>query len=88
MNQFKLSLIVCLSLYATIAAATYAMSSTEKLANIGLFGLLLSLFYLLAGIVAVCFVNTRKFGQGMLISAGIVLIIGLAVCSYSPYKFH
>ncbi len=88
MSQFKLSILLCLTLYALIAAATFAFNSAEQLANVGSFGLLLSIFYLIAGIIAVCFTSTRKFGQGILLCAGIVLVIGISVCTYSPYKFH
>ncbi len=88
MSQFKLSILICLTLYAVIAAITFALNDAEILANIGLFGLLLSVFYLIAGIIAVCFTITRKFGQGILLCSGIVLVIGISVCSYSPYRFH
>jgi hypothetical protein len=88
MSQFKLSILICISLYATIVAVTLAYDTAEKFADIGSFGLLLSVVYLVAGIITVCFASTRKFGQGILLCAGIVLVIGISVCSYSPYNFH
>jgi hypothetical protein len=81
MKEVKNTVIFCLATYIIIAVAVFYCNSTEQLAMVGLSGLLLSVLYLFVGAI-LCFPNsTRNVGKGLLLSAGISLVIGLSICS-------
>ncbi len=86
MKDFKNTLIFCLITYAIIGAGVFFYNSTEQLAMVGLSGLLLSVLYLFVGIILCIFLSTRNIGKGLLMSAGISLVIGLSICSMYQVK--
>ena len=47
-----------------------------------------SVFYFIIGIFLLLFNNTKEFGKGLLISSGIMMIIGLSVCGASMSLMH
>ncbi len=88
MNQFKNTLIICFSIYGIIALGLLIFGDHEKISMIGLSGLVLSLLYLIIGIFACIPQNGRQIGKAMLLSAGIVLLIGFSVCGLFPVKIN
>jgi hypothetical protein len=86
MKDFKNTLIFCLITYAIIGVGVFFYNSTEQLAMVGLSGLLLSVLYLFVGIILCISLGTRNIGKGLLMSAGISLVIGLSICSMYQVK--
>lgn len=86
MKHFKFTLLFCLVTYAVIAVGVFLCNTNEQMAMVGLSGLLLSVLYLFAGIILSIPTSTRNIGKGLLLSAGIALIIGLSVCSVYQVK--
>ena len=86
MKEFKNTILFCLVAYAIISVGVFFYNTTEQMAMVGLFGLLLSLLYFFVGLI-LCFPeSTRNVGKGLLLSAGIFFVIGLSVCSMYPIK--
>lgn len=88
MNQFKNTLLICFSIYGFIAVAFLLFGDNEKIPMIGLSGLLLSVAYLIIGIIACIPVSGRPLGKAMLLSAGIIVLIGLSVCTLNPLNIN
>jgi phosphate/sulfate permease len=86
MKAFKNTIIFCLATYAIIGIGVFFYNNTEQLAMVGLSGLLLSILFLLIGIILCIPVSTRNLGKGLLLSAGISLVIGLSICSVYQIK--
>jgi hypothetical protein len=86
MKAFKNTIIFCLATYAIIGIGVFFYNSTEQLAMVGLSGLLLSILFLFTGIILCTPVSTRNMGKGLLLSAGISLVIGLSICSMYQIK--
>jgi hypothetical protein len=87
MKQQKITVSICLGIYAAIAIGTAIMEHRETMASIGLFGLLLGVFYLLVGLVLCIPKESRSVGKAILLCAGIAFIIGVGVCSFFPFRF-
>jgi hypothetical protein len=88
MNQFKTTLIACFSIYGFIALCFLLFGDHEKISMIGLTGLLLGILYCITGVVCCIPVNGRQVGKAMLLSGGIVLLIGLSVCTINPLNIN
>jgi hypothetical protein len=56
-------------------------SGAEWIPMVGLIGVELSVTYFFIGIVTCIPKQSRSFGQALLISAGVVFLIGLGFCS-------
>lgn len=88
MNQFKNTLITCFCIFGFIALCLLVFGDKEKFSMIGLSGLLLAMEYFLVGILAVIFAGGRQIGKALLLSAGIMLLIGISVCSLAPLNMN
>lgn len=88
MNQFKTTLIICFSLFGFITLCFLLFGDNEKNAMIGLTGLLLGLLYFITGIICCMPVSGRQVGKAMLLSAGIILLIGLSICTLAPLNLN
>jgi hypothetical protein len=87
MDIQKKTVVICLAIYAVLAVVVSITSSAEKLSGIGLIGLLLGVFYFVLGLVGCINKQSREVGKAILLSAGIVLLIGISVCSIFPFNF-
>lgn len=88
MNQFRKTLIYCFSIYGFIALCLLLFGDKEKFSMIGLSGLLLAVGYFLIGVISIIFSGGRKVGQAMLLAAGIILLIGISICSIAPLTMN
>lgn len=88
MNLLRNTIITCFSIYAVIALGLLLFGDNEKMVMIGLTGLLLSVIFLFIGIILCIPASSREIGKGLLISAGIILIVGLGVCSMNAAHFN
>ena len=79
---------ICGGIYGAIALiiAMTTYGDSEVSAMIGLTGIILSVLYLLPGAVLCIPVGLREVGKGMLAASGIILIIGLSLCSGFPTR--
>jgi hypothetical protein len=87
MDIQKKTVVICLAIYAVLAVVVSITSNAEKLSGIGLVGLLLGVFYFVLGLVGCINKQSREVGKAILLSAGIVLLIGVSVCSLFPFNF-
>ena len=87
MSNQKKTVLVCLGIYAVLAILVSVTSSAERLASIGLTGILLGLFYFVLGLLACISKSSREVGKAILLSAGVILLIGVSVCSIFPFNF-
>ena len=81
MTKIKMAVLICLGIFLLLALGFLISNDSENMAMIGLTGILLAAAYLIIGIVACIFPKSREAGKGILLSAGILLIIGSSVCS-------
>jgi hypothetical protein len=88
MNHFKKTIIAGFAIYAAIAIALLLFGDHEKIVMIGLTGLLLSIAYLFIGIILCIPASGREIGKGLLLCSGLILIIGLSVCTVNPMNFN
>ncbi len=88
MSNFKISIAVCFGIFALICLSVIGIADGDTLQMIGLFGVLLSVLYLLIGIILCIPASSREVGKGILLSSGIILVIGLSVCSQMKMNFH
>ena len=88
MNQFKNTLIACFSIFVIIDIFLLIGGAQDKYPMLGLWGLVLSVVYFLIGIVVCIPIRTRQVGKAMLLSAGIILLIGLSVCTLNPANLN
>ncbi len=77
----KMSLLVCSLIFAAIAIAILVGGGGDAGAFVGLGALIFSALYLFIGIILVLLPDTRDAGKGMLLTSGILLLVGFAVCS-------
>lgn len=84
MNKvFKTTMVICSSVFGVIAIAILAGGGGDSGALVGLAALILSFIYLVLGIILAIIKESRNAGMGMLLTAGIMLLVGFTVCSIS-----
>ncbi|MDN3658519.1 hypothetical protein QWZ08_22940 [Ferruginibacter paludis] len=85
----KNTLIGCSAAYAVIALLIL-LTTKEAATGIGLTGLLLGVAYFFFGLILCIPSGSRDIGKGLLLSAGLVFLIGVSVCSIFPsnINFH
>ncbi|MEO5944621.1 MAG: hypothetical protein ABIP30_11005 [Ferruginibacter sp.] len=88
MNQFKNTMITCFSIFGFIALCFLLFGDREKFSMIGLTGFLLGIGYFLIGLLLTFFPSTRQVGKAMLIASGVLLLIGVSVCSIAPLAMN
>lgn len=88
MKDFKIAVISTLSFFGIIALGILMLGGRDKFAMIGLTGFILAVLYFFIGFIALIPNSSRQVGKGMLLSAGIVLLIGIGVCSVTPFNMH
>lgn len=84
MKLYRNSLIICGSFFALLAMLVALTFGRDALSLIGLTGIGLSVLYLLLGAVLCIPESSREVGKALLTASGIILIIGLGVCSAFP----
>lgn len=62
-------------------------NSNDYLILFGLIGILMGLILLVVGLLLL-FAEDKRFSQGFLLSAGIILLLGFLSCSGSTLKTH
>jgi hypothetical protein len=82
----KTTLIICFSIYAVLILIILLTQHSDTAADIGLTGILLGLAYFLFGLISMVSKESRNVGAALLISAGIIFLIGFSVCSMNPVK--
>lgn len=88
-NKTKITMISCFGLFGVLALLIFFYSrNAETFPLIGLMGLLLAVCYTVIGLILCIPVSTRVVGKAVLISGGIILLIGLSVCSFSKFKLN
>jgi hypothetical protein len=83
----KITFIICFSIYAALILIILATQGHDKSSDIGLVGILLGVAYFLFGIISMISKQTQNVGAALLISSGIIFLIGVSVCSQSPHVF-
>lgn len=76
-------MVICSSIFGVIAIAILASGGGDSGALVGLAALILSSIYLILGIILTIIKESRNAGMGMLLTAGIMLLVGFTVCSIS-----
>lgn len=82
MNYFKSTVVTCFVIYFIVIVSAFVMNDTEKMANVGLAILLLSLLFFLVGLILLIPKSIREVGKALLICAGVAFLIGLGICSF------
>ncbi len=81
MKSFTYTLITSLTLFAVfIAIDAYRMGHFSN-SSIGIAGYILCEIYLTCGLILVLFKKTRMMAAALLLSAGLMLLIGYTFCS-------
>ena len=91
MNQpFKKTLIISFAAYAMIALLILLQGGPDIASMTGLTGLLLGVVYFFFGLILCISPISSEVGKGLLVSAGIIFLIGVSVCSLfrSNVNFH
>jgi hypothetical protein len=91
MNQaFKKTTVASLIIYAVISLAILLGGDRDAMAMIGLTGLILGCLFFFFGLILCIPKNRRDIGKGLLLSSGIIFLIGISVCSLfqSHVNFH
>ena len=83
-----ITLITCGGIYTLIIIGIMFNHDSDKGIYIGLAGLCLAIFYLVIGIILSLIRDTRPVGSAILLSAGIIFLIGLSVCSFGSNGFR
>lgn len=87
-KEKKITLIICFSIYALIILLIIINEGGRDTGTeIGMAGLSLGLVYLLISLLLLISEQTRKVGKAILLSSGIIFLIGLGVCSAYPIRF-
>ncbi len=88
-QAFKKTMIISFAAYALIALFIL-LQGQDTASMIGLTGLLLGVVYFFFGLVLCISPTSREVGKGLLVSAGIIFLIGVSVCSLfrSTVNFH
>ena len=89
-QAFKKTIIASLIVYAFISLAILFGGDRDAMSMIGLTGLILGLLFFFFGLIFCIGKNSRDIGKGLLLSSGIIFLIGVSVCSLfqSQINFH
>ncbi len=86
-REKKITLIICFSIYALVTLLIIINGGGRDMGTaIGMAGLGLGLVYLLISLLLLISEQTRKVGKAMLLSSGIIFLIGLGLCSVYPIR--
>lgn len=88
MNRLQLSILVCFGIYLILILYNVIQVGgfTRDLNMIvGLIGILLGAFLLFLGVVLSIVLTSKEIGQGVLIASGLMILIGIGVCSLAPF---
>jgi hypothetical protein len=83
-KEKKITIIICFSIYALIILLIITKWPTQIGTEIGFAGFLLGLVYFFISLFLMIPEQTRGVAKAVLLSAGIIFLIGLGVCS----QFH
>jgi hypothetical protein len=89
-QAFKKTTIASLIVYAFISLAILLGGGSDSMSMIGLTGLILGLLFFFFGLIFCIPINSRNIGKGLLLSSGLIFLIGVSVCSLfqSQINFH
>lgn len=88
-KEKKITLIICFAIYALIILLIMINEQMHYIGEeIGLAGLLLGVAYFFISLILMISKQTRKVGAAVLLSAGIIILIGLGVCSIHPVRLN
>jgi len=89
-QAFKKTIIASLIVYAFISSAILLGGGRDAMSMIGLTGLILGILFFFFGLILCIPKNSRDIGKGLLLSSGIIFLIGVSVCSLfqSQVNFH
>lgn len=89
-GAFKKTMIISFVAYAIIALLILFSGGGDTASMIGLTGLLLGVVYFFFGLILCISPSSRDVGKGLLVSAGVIFLIGVSVCSLfnSNVNFH
>jgi hypothetical protein len=88
-KEKKITLSICFSIYAIIIL--FILGSEQgynRASDIGTTGFLLGVTYFFLSLILMIPKQTRKVGIAVLLSSGIIFLIGLSVCSRYPIKLN
>ncbi|MDB5275079.1 MAG: hypothetical protein JWR61_34 [Ferruginibacter sp.] len=85
----KNTLIGCSAAYAVLSLLIL-LTTKDAATGIGLTGLILGILFFFFGLILCIPAGSRDIGKGLLLSAGLVFLIGVSVCSIFPgnMNFH
>jgi hypothetical protein len=84
----KITFIICFSVYIVLILLILLKQNPDRSADIGLTGILLGIVYFLLGIISSISNDTRSAGTALLLSAEVIFLIGLSICSMNPVQIH
>ncbi len=89
-QAFKKTIIGSLISYAFISLIILVSNERDVMSMIGLTGLFLGVLFFFGGLILSIPKTTREIGKGLLLSSGIIFLIGVSVCSFfqSHTSFH
>ncbi len=82
----KITLAICFIVYAVLALIILATQGHDAPGFIGLTGVLLAVVYMVFGLIALISKESRNIGAALLISGGIIFLIGFSICSVGAVK--
>ena len=88
-KEKKITLIICFAIYALIILLISTNERGRDIGTeIGMAGFFLGIAYFLISLLLLMSKQTRKVGMAILLSSGIIFLIGLGVCSAYPIRFN
>ena len=88
-KEKKITLTVCFSIYALIIILIGINERGRDIGTeIGMAGFFLGIAYFLISLLLLISEQTRKVGKAILLSSGIIFLVGLGVCSAYPIRFN
>jgi len=89
-QTFKKTILISILIYGFIALAILVSGGRDTAANIGLTGLVLGVLFFFLGLLLCIPKQSREIGKALLLSAGLIFLVGVSVCSFfqSSINFH
>jgi hypothetical protein len=82
LNQFSATLIICFGLFGLLALSTL-IKGQFSIKDVGSGGVIIGFLYLFLGLLLCIPKDGRKVGKALLLSGGILFLIGFSICSNS-----
>ena len=88
MKGFIYTLISCIAFFAVYAFIDARRDGYMSIATIGMDGYSFAVVYFAIGIICLIFKRTRMIAAGLLLSAGLMWLIGYTLCSSLRFPNH